>query len=60
MDTKTTEVLNLLEEIANEYGLRYEKDKKSLVRDAINIISKLILSPPETEKPKFEIPEGLK
>ena len=60
MTDRETAMLNLLEDIEEAFSMQNEKFKKSLMRDAITIISKLILSPPKPDKPKFDIPEGLK
>jgi hypothetical protein len=56
----TVEVLNLLDAIAKDYGLRYEKHKKRLIEEGIRIIARLELEPVEDKEPKFIIPESLK
>jgi hypothetical protein len=58
MNSRTTEILNLLEAIENEYGLQLEKHKKGLIREAINIITSKSLEPVEDEK-KFDVPQAL-
>jgi hypothetical protein len=58
MDTRTTEILNWLDEMATTFSLRLDKKQKILAEDAIKAIMKTTLAPIEEEQ-KFEIPPEL-
>jgi hypothetical protein len=58
MTDRTKEILTFLDALANEYGLKFEKENKRKIEDAIKIISRLELEPPEDVK-HFDIPAGL-
>lgn len=51
------EVLCLLDAIATEYGLRFDKHKRRLIEEAIKIISKTVIEPPPPPEPgkKFDV-----
>lgn len=58
MTDRTKEILNFLESLANEYGLRLDKPHKHIIEEAITIIMRVELEPPE-ELRHFNIPAEL-
>jgi hypothetical protein len=58
MTPRTKEILTFLDALANEYGLKFEKENKRKIEEAKNIICRLELEPPEEVK-RFDVPAEL-